>query len=147
MKPFNFRFERVLKYRKFQEKKAQAGLIKIINKCAEKRESIQRVIEQRSKVAGDRFAQGAKGIDVPRFQMYTSFIDKLNSDLESGNTEIRNTEQKVKAQETVVRSEMIKRKALEALKGYRFQRYLYENGQEEQMLLDELAINKKGIQT
>ena len=74
---------------------------------------------------------------------YTSFLQKLNSDLESGYVEIRDTEQKVKAQEAVVKSEMIKRKALETLKGYRFQTYLHEIGQEEQILLDELVINKK----
>ncbi len=147
MKPFSFRLERILKYRKYLEKKAQAGLIKVKNECAEKRESIKRVIEQRSKVADDRFDQGLKGIDVPRFQIYTSFLQKLNSDLESGHIEIRNTEQKVKAQETVVRNEMIKRKALETLKGRRFQTYLHETGQEEQVLLDELAINKRWIRT
>lgn len=147
MKPFNFRLERVLTYRKYLEKKALAGLCKVKNECDEKRESIKRVIEQRSKLADDRFAQGIKGVAVPRFQIYTSFLQKLNSDLESGHIEIRNTEQRVKSQEAVVRSEMIKRKALETLKGHRLQTYLYETGQEEQMLLDELAINKRRIRT
>jgi flagellar FliJ protein len=112
-----------------------------------KKKMVKRVIEQRSKAADDRSDQGAEGVDVPRFQIHTSFLQKLNYDLESGYREIKVTEQKVKAQEAVVISEMIKRKALEKLKEKRFQTYLHETGREEQKFLDELAINKRGIRT
>ena len=147
MKPFNFRLERVLKYRKYLEKKAQSVLMKAKNECSDKRESINRVIEQRSKTANDRSERGLNGIDVPRFQIYNSFIHKLKDDLENGKIEIKKMEQKVKAQEMIVRRELIKRKTLETLKEHRFQTYLHETGQEEQKLLDELVINKIWIQT
>jgi hypothetical protein len=37
MKPFIFRLERVLQYRKHLEKIAQAGLFKVKNECSEKK--------------------------------------------------------------------------------------------------------------
>lgn len=146
MKLFKFRLERVLHYRKHMEKKALSGLINVNKEYAEKKESIEQLTVERSKVTDDLFAQELKGIEVPHLNIYTSFLQKLNSDLETGRIEVRNSERKVKTQEAVVRRETVKRKALETVKGNRIQTYLHETEQEEQKFLDELVIKKRWMQ-
>ena len=109
---------------------------------AEKQDFVRRLAMERSHTAVKRAALGQGGVEASRFQMYTSFLDKLSGDLETKRNEMSEAEQKVKAQEKVVRRASINRKALETLKGYRLETFLKESEQEEQKLLDELLVNK-----
>ena len=146
MKPFKFRLERVLHYRKHMENKALRSLINVKKDYDEKNESIKQLTAERSKVSDDLSEQRSKGIEVPHLRIYTAFLQKLDSDLETGRFEVRNSERKVKSKEAVVRGETVKRKALETVKRNRLQSYLHKTEQEEQKFLDELVITKRWIQ-
>ncbi len=146
MKPFSFRLESVLNYRKYQEKKALGDLIRMKNEYNRIKETLKRLAVERLTVAKSCFAEGTGGIEAPRYRLYTSFIQKLAHDMEKGHGELNNSRTKIRTQEAVLKRETIKSKALETLKDHRFNKHLKQAQREEQKALDELVINKRWVQ-
>jgi flagellar export protein FliJ len=145
MRRFSFRLERILKYRKFLEKRAMIHLAELRHAYSRIESKISRLTDERLEVAEKCRGEGLKGVDVPLYDNYRSYIEKLRQDLERAATELKDKEAVIHSQEALLRSELIKRKALEIHKESRFRAHKEQTEKEEQKLLDEIIISRQEV--
>jgi flagellar export protein FliJ len=145
MRPFSFRLDSILRYRDYLEKRAQRDLFSAKNEYIERVTAAKRLAEERVETARRCKDGGFKGIDVALYQIYLSFMQGLDNDIERAYISIKKAEGKVKAQEVALRKESIKKKTLELLKELQLKRYLEGLDKEEQKVVDELVIIRKGV--
>jgi flagellar export protein FliJ len=145
MKPFSFRLDSILRYRDYLEKRAQRDLFSAKNEYMEKVKAVKRLAKEKVETGRRCKDEGFKGIDVALYQIYLSFMQGLDNDIEGAHISIKKAEGKVKAQEVALRKESIKKKTLEFLKGLQLKRYLEGLDKEEQKVVDELVILRKGV--
>ena len=145
MKPFTFRLESVLKYRRFMEKKEMMRLMQHKKACEDIKTAISRLTSKRSDMALKCSQAGAEGASVFEYLSYKSYLNTLQEDIEAAHNELREAEHRVREQESVLKKETIKKKALERLRELRVEDHRKTIDRLEQQYLDELAINKRGV--
>jgi len=143
MKPFSFRLDSILNYRNYLEKRAQRNLANAINEYIGWEREIERLAKKRMEIARKCSDEGFKGMDVPIYHMYRSFLQKVNGDLERANMSLKKTEEKIKEKKAVLKGESIKKKTLETLKDLQLKKYMHRLETEEQKTIDELVIMRK----
>ena len=67
------------------------------------------------------------------------------NDLETAHGRLKKGEEKVKAQEAVLKEESIKKKTFETLKDIKHEKYQRDVVRAEQKILDEIAILRRGM--
>lgn len=143
MTRFSFKLDRILNYRKYLEKKAQRDLFHARNEYRSRERAIKRYARKRMEIARVCSDEGLKGIDVPQYQIYRSFLQRLNHDLEEAHMNLKKEAQKVAAQEVVLRKASIKKKSLESLKDVQLDKHIRGLEREEQKVMDELVITRR----
>jgi len=143
MKPFSFRLDSILNYRNYLEKKAQRNLANVINEYIGWEKEIDRLSKKRIEIARKCSDEGFRGMDVPKYHLYRSFLQKVNDDLERANIGLKRTEEKIKEKKAVLKGESIKKKTLETLKDLQLKKYMHRLEKEEQKTIDELVIMKR----
>jgi len=143
MKPFSFRLDSILKYRNYLEKKAQRNLVNVINEYIGWEREIEGLSKKRMEIARKCSDEGFRGMDVPKYHLYRSFLQKVNDDLERANMSLKKTEEKIKEKKAVLKGESIKKKTLETLKDLQLKKYMHRLEKEEQKTIDELVIMKR----
>jgi len=144
MKPFIFRLERLLNYRGYLERRAQVDLFNAKNEVRGQEEEIERLNRNKMDIWEECSDESARGMNVPLYQIYRSFIKKLDLDLEEANRRLEELEEKVKAKTAALREETIRKKTLENLKDLQRKRYMMQTDREEQKEMDEMVILRKG---
>lgn len=147
MKRFSFRLDSILRYKSHLEKMAQRDLFKAMNRVIEIEKTIKGLGEKRIETARECSDEGFKGMNVPEYQMYRSFLQKLEHDLERSHIRLKEGEEKVKAKKAALRRASIKKKTLEVLKDLRHKEYMTRLEREEQKVMDELVLIRKGGRT
>ena len=145
MKPFSFRLDSILNYRDYLEKRAQRDLFNARNEYIKRLKAVKRLAKERGEIARRCRDEGFRGIDVPLYQIYISFLQRLEHDIERAHMSLKKGEEKVKAQEAVLKKESIKKKTLELLKDLQLKRRLERLEREEQKQMDELVIIRRGV--
>lgn len=143
MKRFSFRLEKVLRYRKYLETKAQIKLINRINEYNILENSVKMIVAKRKELLGECSEEKQKGMDVARYRLYYHFNQKLNDDLEAGDFALKKSEATVDLHRRLLKQESIKKKTLETLKEIQSCRYREIYEKEEQKDLDETAIIRR----
>jgi len=143
-KPFSFRLDSIFNYRKYLEKRAQRDLSNAKKEYIGSEKEIERLAERRVEIARTCSEEGFKGIDVSLYEIYRSFMQGLEHDLERAHINLKKAEEKVKVQQAVLRKKSIKKKTLEVLRDLHLKRYLERLEREEQKAIDELVILRKG---
>jgi len=110
----------------------------------EREKTVKRLAEKRREIARKRSDEGFRGIDVSLYQIYRSFLQKLDQDLENAHMSVKEGKEKVEAQQAVLKKESIKKRTLEILRDLQLRRHLEGVEREEQKVLDELVIIRKG---
>ena len=144
MKPFTFRLERLLNYRGYLERRAQVDLFNAKNEVRVREEGIENLKRNKMNIWKECSDEGSRGMNVPLFQIYRSFIKKLDLDLEEAHRRLEELEEKVKAKTAALREETIRKKTLENLKDLQRKRYMMQTDREEQKEMDEMVILRKG---
>jgi len=144
MAPFCFRLESILKYRKYIERRAKIDLFNAKNEVLRKKKEIERLSDERVKIARERNQEGFRGINVARYQIYRSFLQKLDDDLESAHISLKKREATIEEKKAAVKKESIRKKTLETLKDLQFNKHMKQLEREEQKVMDELAIMGRG---
>ena len=144
MKPFTFRLDKILGYRKHLNKIAQIDLFNARNECIRREKEVKKVSEKRKEIAKSCDDEGLKGINVPRYQIYQSYLYKIMHDLESAHTRLKHEKENVTAKKTILANESIKKKTLETLKDLQHKKYMELSEKENQKTLDEIVITGKG---
>ena len=116
MKPFKFRLESVLKYRKFMEKKELMRLMQLKKACEDIGTSISRLATRRSDMALKCSRAGAEGASAFEFLSYKACLDSLQEDIDAARYELGEKERRVREQEAVLKEQTTRRKVLERLK-------------------------------
>jgi len=143
MKPFSFRLDSILNYRNYLKKIAQRNVISARNEYREWEREIERLSKKKMEIARKCSDEGFRGIDVPLYHMYRSFLQKVNDDLERADISLKRTEEKIKEKKEVLRGESIKKETLETLKDLQVKRYMHRLETEEQKTMDEMVIIRK----
>ena len=140
MKPFTFRLERVLRYRKHLETQAQQELFKARNVVTHIKEEIDRLTTSRVKTDHERMVEEAQGIDVARHQLYQGFVQKIEHDLEATRSGLNRATSVVETRRGDLHQAAIRKKTLESLREAKQQQYREQTARQEQRLLDELVL-------
>jgi len=144
MKPFTFRLDKILDYRKYLTKVAQIDLFNARTECIRREKKVKRLSEKRKEIAKSCIDEGVKGIDVPRYKIYLAYLSKIAHDLESAHTLLKQEKENVITKEAILTNESIKKKSLETLKDLKHNKYIELSEREEQKVLDEIVITGRG---
>jgi flagellar export protein FliJ len=144
MKQFSFRLDRICRYRGYLEKKAQGELARARNEQRETEKAVNLLASERMELAEKCSDKLFSGMHVPLYWMYGVYLERLRMELEEAHGELTKAGEKVRAREKALLRESIKRKALDALRDLRRTRYIENMEREEQKLLDELVILRRG---
>ena len=115
-----------------------------IHEYRELEREIEKLSKKRVDVAEQCSKEGLKGMDIPRYDIYRFFLQKVSDNLARARKSLKEAEEKIKEKKAVLKGESIKKKALETLKDLRRKKYILRLESEEQKTLDELVITKKG---
>lgn len=140
MKPFNFRLDKILDYRSYLMKRAQVDLSNARYECKQRAKEIERLVQQRTEVAKQCSDEGIKGIDVARYQIFQTFLQTLESDLEKAHIRLQEGQEQATEKEAILKKASIKKKALESLKDLQHKQYMESSEREAQKVLDEIVI-------
>ncbi len=143
MKAFFFRLEKVLRYRGHMEKRAQRELYSAKDEYERTEEAIKQLLWRRQGLLERCRELSLKGIDVPRYRIYRSFLDKVDSDLAAASDRLHEAGQKVKAKARALREETIRKKTLKTLKQRQQERHIRWMERESQKAIDELVIIRR----
>jgi flagellar FliJ protein len=144
MKPFSFRLDSILHYREYQEKSARNDLAVARNEYRKTEKLVKGLAAERMELAKRCSDEGFAGIDVPLYQMYRSLVKTLHRELEGAYGVLNKAGENVEACEMVLKRKSMERKMLEALRDLERRRYNERWEKEEQKLIDELVIIRRG---
>ncbi len=140
MKPFAFRLDRILEYRKHLERRAQAELAKAEARYRQMEREAQTLNQKRRQVAQKCSDEEFKGINAARYQIYQTFVKKLELDLEKIHLDLKEKKKQISAQTEHLKRESMKKKTLESLKERQYQRHMQISAWEEQKAIDEIVV-------
>ncbi|MGB5158640.1 MAG: flagellar export protein FliJ [Desulfobacterales bacterium] len=140
MKRFSFRLEKVLRYRKYLEKKAQKRLGDTIHEYQSRENAIKDIENKQTELSAKCSEEKSKGISTFRFQCYNHYFNKLSDDQKSESLALKETQEKVQLHRSLLKKELIRRKMLEKLKDIQSVRYKGYAEKDEQKLSDETVI-------
>ena len=143
MKPFAFRLDKILDYRKYLSKMAQIDLFNARNECIRREKEVKRLSKKRIEIAKDCIDEGFKGMNVPRYKIYQTYLCKLDNDLELAYISLSQEKENVITKEAILKNESIKKKTLETLKDMQYKKYMELSERMDQKVLDEIVITGK----
>lgn len=144
MKPYSFRLNKILDYRKYLRKRAQIDVFNARNECQKREKEVLRLVEQRLEISEERREEETQGVSVPVYQIFQAFLKKIDYDLEGAHLSLNEGKEKVMVKEAILEQASIKKKTLETLKDLQHKKYMETLGREEQKILDEIVITGKG---
>lgn len=144
MKRYVFRLESVLNYRKNMEKRAQRELFNAQNAYMLKAKTIEQLKDKRETTAFECGKARSKGIDVSMCHVYETYMKRLDHDLVNADTDLKDAEEAVMESISVLKDASIKKKMMETLKTSKSNVYMDFMEKEEQKILDELVLMRRG---
>jgi flagellar FliJ protein len=144
MKPFSFRLNKILDYRKYLRKRAQIDVFNARNECQKREKEVIRLNEKRTEISKECSEEETKGMSVPVYQLFTTFMQKIDDDLKEAHLRLNEGKDEVMVREAILKQASIKKKTLETLKDLKYKHYMETLGREEQKILDEIVITGKG---
>ena len=144
MKPYSFRLNKILDYRKYLRKRAQIDVFYARNECQKREKELLELVEQRAEISEECSEEETKGMCVPVYQIFQAFMQKIDYDLKEAHLKLNEEKEKVIVKEAILKQASIKKKTLETLKDLQYKKYMETLGREEQKILDEIVITGKG---
>jgi flagellar export protein FliJ len=144
MKPYSFRLNKILDYRKYLRKRAQIDVFNARNECQKREKEVLKLVEQRDGISEECSEEETKGMCVPVYKIFKTFLKKIDCDLEEAHLRFNEGKEKVMVKEAILKQASIKKKTLETLKDFQHKKYMETLRREEQKILDEIVITGKG---
>ena len=144
MKPYSFRLNKILDYRKYLRKRAQIDVFNARNECQKMEKEVLRLVEQKAEISEERSKEEEKGMSVPEYQIFQAFLQKLGHDLKEAHLRLDEEKENVMVKEAILKQASIKKKTLETLKDFQYKKYMEAMRREEQKILDEIVLTGKG---
>ena len=118
MKPYSFRLNKILDYRNYLRKRAQLDVFNARNECQRLEKEVLRLMEQKSEISEARSEKEEKGMSVPAYQIFQTFLQKLDYDIKETHYKLNEKKEKVMVKEAILKQASIKKKTLETSKGF-----------------------------
>jgi flagellar FliJ protein len=144
MKSYSFRLNKILDYRKYLRKRAQIDVFNARIECQKKEKEHLSLVDQRVEISEECSEEETKGMSVPVYQIFQSFMKKIDYDLKDAHLKLNEEKEKVMVKEAILKIASIKKKTLETLKDLQYKKYMETMRREEQKILDEIVITGKG---
>ena len=144
MKSYSFRLNKILDYRKYLRKRAQIDVFNARIECQKREKELLGLVDQRAEISEECSEEETKGMSVPVYQIFQSFMKKIDYDLKDAHLKLNEEKEKVMVKEAILKIASIKKKTLETLKGLQYKKYMETMRREEQKILDEIVITGKG---
>ena len=144
MKSYSFRLNKILDYRKYLRKRAQIDVFNARIECQKREKELLSLVDQRAEISEECSEEETKGMSVPVYQIFQSFMKKIDYDLKGAHIRLNEGKEKVMVKEAILKQASIKKKTLETLKDLQHKKYMETLGREEQKILDEIVITGKG---
>jgi len=144
MKSYSFRLNKILDYRKYLRKRAQIDVFNARIECQKREKELLGLVDQRAEISEECSEEETKGMSVPVYQIFQSFMKKIDYDLKDAHLKLNEEKEKVMVKETILKIASIKKKTLETLKDLQYKKYMETMRREEQKILDEIVITGKG---
>ncbi|MCJ7538412.1 MAG: flagellar export protein FliJ [Desulfobacterales bacterium] len=144
MKSYSFRLNKILDYRKYLRKRAQIDVFNARIECQKKEKELLGLVDQRAEISEECSEEETKGMSVPVYQIFQSFMKKIDYDLKDAHLKLNEEKEKVMVKEAILKLASIKKKTLETLKDLQYKKYMETMRREEQKILDEIVITGKG---
>jgi flagellar protein FliJ len=141
---FVFRLEKVLRYREHLEKNARQKLRRAREVCASKERALRDVILQRYLAEKRCAGEEEQGIEVATYHLHRTFIEHLSRELEDTSQSLQEAKEEVRAVEKSWLIASSNKKSLENLRERQFSSQKETQEREDQKLLDELVILRRG---
>jgi flagellar FliJ protein len=144
MKRFRFRLDTLLDYRNYLERRAQIELATAIREVERRKEEVNRISLQRREMARECDDASARGVDVPLYLMYRSYLQSLDDHLEKAHLNVKEGEERLLERRSRLDKETIKKKSLVSLKERQLEDHLMSSQRDEQKTMDELVLISGG---
>lgn len=144
MKKYNFRFEKILKLREYEEKKAQQELAQVIQIYKGKEKLLHDLLRKREKKLEDCMKIIREGTDGSYHKIYREYIEILKIKISQCVEEIKELKAEIVEKQEKLKELSSKKQALVRLKERKINEYLYEINKKEQAQIDELFLLKEG---
>ncbi|MGB5992809.1 MAG: flagellar export protein FliJ [Desulfobacterales bacterium] len=144
MKSYSFRLNKILDYRKYLRKRAQIDVFNARIECQKREKELLGLVDQRAEISEECSEEETRGMSVPVYQIFQSFMKKIDYDLKDAHLKLNEEKEKVMVKETILKIASIKKKTLETLKDLQYKKYMETMRREEQKILDEIVITGKG---
>lgn len=144
MKSYSFRLNKILDYRKYLRKRAQIDVFNARIECQKREKELLGLVDQRAEISEECSEEETKGMSVPVYQIFQSFMKKIDYDLKDAHLKLNEEKEKVMVKEAILKLASIKKKTLETLKDLQYKKYMETMRREEQKILDEIVITGKG---
>ncbi|HWQ61249.1 MAG TPA: flagellar export protein FliJ [Negativicutes bacterium] len=140
MRPFQFRLETLLKFRRLQEEQAQIRLAEATAAFVAEQELLAALEDDLSGHVADYRRRMREPVTVSTLKMLRDYYDKLKGDIACQQERVDAAAQKRRECLAVLEEAAKARKLVEKLKEKRLAQYQAEALLEEQKLLDELGL-------
>lgn len=144
MKSYSFRLNKILDYRKYLRKRAQIDVFNARIECQKREKELLGLVDQRAEISEECSEEETRGMSVPVYQIFQSFMKKIDYDLKDAHLKLNEEKEKVMVKEAILKIASIKKKTLETLKDLQYKKYMETMRREEQKILDEIVITGKG---
>ena len=140
MRPFQFRLETLLKFRRLQEEQTQTRLAQATAAYMAEKERLARLQgELADHIARFRSLQ-KEPVTVATLKVFQDYNDKLKGDISHQHIRVAAADQRRRECLAALEEAARARKLVEKLREKRFAQYQTETLQEEQKLLDEMGL-------
>lgn len=144
MGKFSFRLQPLLNVKSQMEDSLKNELGKAVRKLEKEKRKLAEMEDERENCINQLTSGTSTGITVEEIIKYNNYLSFLNEKIAEQKEYITQLQKNV----DIIRERLLKtmqeRKILDKLKEHKYENFLYENGREEQRLLDEAAGNKYG---
>ena len=124
MKSYSFRLNKILDYRKYLRKRAQIDVFNARIECQKREKELLGLVDQRAEISEECSEEETKGMSVPVYQIFQSFMKKIDYDLKDAHLKLNEEKEKVMVKEAILKIASIKKKTLETLKDLQYKKYM-----------------------
>jgi len=140
VRPFQFRLETLLKFRRMQEEQAQVALAEATAAFVAEQEALSALETELAAYVDDYRRKRREPVEISTLKMLRDYYDKLKGDIARQQGRVDDADRKRRECLAVLEEAAKARKLVEKLKEKRFAQYQAEALLEEQKLLDELGL-------
>ncbi|GAB6144577.1 flagellar export protein FliJ [Desulfocicer niacini] len=144
MKKFSFKLDSVLKYRQHQEEKARRDLTDATNAWVETREVCDGLVEKKEKLLDQLRIDAMEGMAASWYMACQNYVRQLDDELEQAHNRLENQNRIVEDHRESLKKQYMAKESLDSLKSIYAQNHKTLVEQEEQKLMDEMILMKRG---